>query len=119
MGENNNENIGDEFIIQNNKRKTLSTTTIKRETQQQVPPIFELLLNSDESSSASLRSATVWGEEKCIVRCAIGEESRRAFIPSTLLLHKNGKKVGIIEEESGGRFCEYFLYSKIKLNFII
>nr|CAD2140484.1 unnamed protein product [Meloidogyne enterolobii] len=108
MGENNNENIGDEFIIQN-KRKTLSTTTIKRETQQQVPPIFELLLNSDESSSASLRSATVWGEEKCIVRCAIGEESRRAFIPSTLLLHKNGKKVGIIEEESGGSIAYEFI----------
>ncbi|CAK5075722.1 unnamed protein product [Meloidogyne enterolobii] len=110
MGENNNENIGDEFIIQNNKQKTLSTsTTIKRETQQQVPPIFELLLNSDESSSASLRSATVWGEEKCIVRCAIGEESRRAFIPSTLLLHKNGKKVGIIEEESGGSIAYEFI----------
>uniref|UniRef100_A0A915LDR0 Uncharacterized protein n=1 Tax=Meloidogyne javanica TaxID=6303 RepID=A0A915LDR0_MELJA len=63
----------------------------------------------NESSSASLRSATVWGEEKCIVRCAIGEESRRAFIPSTLLLHKNGKKVGIIEEESGGSIAYEFI----------
>uniref|UniRef100_A0A1I8C2W6 Uncharacterized protein n=1 Tax=Meloidogyne hapla TaxID=6305 RepID=A0A1I8C2W6_MELHA len=80
------------------------------ETQSSSSPNFwRLLLNADGSSSASLRSATVWGGEKCIVRCGIGEESRRAFIPSTLLLHKNGKRVGIIEDESGGSIAYEFI----------
>ncbi|KAF7629991.1 hypothetical protein Mgra_00009020 [Meloidogyne graminicola] len=109
--EKNIEIIGDEFLIQQNDKKRMLTTTTKiiKETQQQISPIYELILNSDESSSASLRLANIWRKEKCLIRCAIGDESRQSFIPSTLLLHKNGKKVGNFEEENDGSISYEFI----------
>uniref|UniRef100_A0A914IAG1 EGF-like domain-containing protein n=1 Tax=Globodera rostochiensis TaxID=31243 RepID=A0A914IAG1_GLORO len=69
------------------------------EEQQQILPVYELLLSSDDSPSASLRVAPVHDGQSVNIRCAIATNSAHAFIPGTLTLHKNGKRVGTTADD--------------------
>ncbi|KAI3411903.1 hypothetical protein GPALN_001963 [Globodera pallida] len=69
------------------------------EEQQQIVPVYELLLSSDDSPSASLRVAPVHDGQSVNIRCAIATNSAHAFIPGTLTLHKNGKRVGTTADD--------------------
>ncbi|KAL3086590.1 hypothetical protein niasHT_037716 [Heterodera trifolii] len=73
--------------------------TEEEEQQQQIVPVYELLLSSDDSPSASLRVASVPDDQRVDIRCAIAMESTHAFIPGTLTLHKNGKRVGTTADD--------------------